>query len=283
MIEEFYDAKNKDDYFAMRYIKKNIYKDGKFISSEYDEQSDTTFIRMTKKGEKGVNDFATDETGENDKVENFIYIPTFNTNKNDRILNVGSSGSRKSSNLNLFAKMYKMFHPQNRMFYFTMNSAEKDPQIMQLKENYELKVVNMKVFIDYLNEIKDDVNEIKNMASDFANSLLMFDDLSGLDGKNKRLFFKIVICNGLENFRKHGSSIYLILHSSRYIEPLIKEECTLYIISGNSMASKNDVVLKSVFKLKPQKIDELYELEGVWRAIDTHRSVVISENKVYKL
>lgn len=278
-----FDEKNKNDYFAIRYIQSNIYKDGKFISSEFDDDSEIEFIRMSKSGEKGENILTTDDTGIADKKESFIYIPTLDENKNDRILNVGSSGSRKSTILNLFAKLFKTCNPKKRMFYFTMNTAEKDPQIMQLKEKYDLILTDMKMFIDYLHEIKDNVNEIKDMAKNFANSLLMFDDVGSLDGKNKRLFFKIVICNGLENFRKHGSSIYLILHSSRYIEPLIKEECTLYIISGKSMSSKNDIVLKSVFKLKHEKIEELFKLDSMWRAIDTNKSVVISENKIYQL
>lgn len=283
MIGEFFNEKNKNDYFAIRCIKKNIYKDGRFVSSEFDEDSELEFIRMANVGEHGAKVLTTNETDESDRRESFMYLPTLNNDKNDRILNVGSSGSRKSTTLNLFAKLFKTFNPKKRMFYFTMNSAEKDPQIMQLKEKYDLRIADMKMFIEYLSEIKDDVNEIKGMAKNFSNSLLMFDDVGSLDGKNRRLFYKIVICNGLENFRKHGSSIYLILHSSRFIEPLIKEECTLYVVSGNSMATKNDIVLKKVFNLKAAQIDELFKLDSVWRAIETHKSVVISENKIYKL
>lgn len=283
MIEESFDEKYKNDYFAIRYVKKNLYEENKFLSSEFDDDSDIEFIRMAEKDEHGENTLTTYDTECDDRIESFMYIPTLNGDKNDRILNVGGSGSRKSTLLNMFAKLYKTFNKKNRMFYFTMNSAEKDKQIMQLKEKYDLIVTDMKIFIDYLQEIKENVNEIKDVAKNFSNSLLMFDDIGALDERNKRLFFKIVICNGLENFRKHGSSIYLILHSSRFIEPLIKEESTLYVISGNSMAIKNDIVLKSVFKLKQSQIDKLFQLDSMWRAIETHRCVVISENKVYKL
>ena len=273
MIEAFYSEEHRGDYFASRLLFKK-WKDEKGTHEKIIPDVECTFIRRAKNGEYAVRILETYDTGDDGIIEKFMFLPAMELKKRQCVYCQGQAGSGKSYLLDDYVDLYKIMHPRNEVLYFTLNSAEIDVSLTL--KNY--RIMKMQDFFNALYEIRDNLEAIKKIGEQFANKLLVFDDVGNLknDKKIQKTFWNF-IDQSIENFRKFDVSVYIIAHSSRTGTHgcIMKEEMTHYIISGNALQQQNDRIMNSYFGLKMKKIEELLSRDDRWLCIDTKKRVAI--------
>lgn len=281
MIEEEFDENNSADYFAIRVLFKKSEENG-ITNEKMMSDIPATFIRKAKSNEDSEKILETYDTEEKDVIEKFMFLPSMKYKQRQCIYCQGQAGGGKSYLLNDYVSLYKLMNPNNRVLYFTLNSAEIDTSLTL--SNY--KIMKMQDFCDALQKVNNNLDDIKGIAQLFENSLLVFDDVGNLkNNKKMQKTFWDFIDQGCENMRKFNVSIYIIGHSSRTGNhgTILKEEMTNYIITGNAIQTKNDRIMTAYFGWKMWQIDKLFETDDRWLEIDTKRKLVVYPNKIITL
>lgn len=282
MIEEIFNPANKVEYFASRALYKK-WEDSKGNTHEkmFDD-ADCTFIRKARGGETGVKLLQTFDTETNGIIEKFMFIPPLVKKKRQCVYCQGQAGGGKSYLLDDYVDWYKMINPRNEVMYFTLNTAEVDVSLNL--RNY--KIVDMHKFFTNLQSISNNLNAIKKIAYEFQNKLLVFDDVGNLkNDKHIQKTFWNFIDQSIENFRKFDVNVYIIAHSSRTgnYGTIMKEEMTNYVISGNSMQTRNDRILSAYFGMSDSQIDDLLDHTDRWVCINTTKCVAIYPSQIVLL
>jgi len=267
MIEERFEKDNRSEYFAIRYsVDEN---------ENIDEKFPIMFVREIKKGEEGVNGYRTEQ-----KNERYFFLPNLVKDQRDGIFAVGQAGTGKSFTLDQFVKLYKMINTRNRVLYFSMNVAQIDKSLTQ--ENYE--IMDMQEFCDSLEEIIENLDEMKKMTLLFHDMLIVFDDIGKLsfNKKYEKLFWTFISAS-LEDMRKVNVSVYLIGHTSRTGQygKILKEEINKYIVYPKSLQTSNDRIIDAYFGFKTHTKKRLFSTNDRWVCIDCHRKIAISPSEVY--
>lgn len=280
MIEEFYNDDNRKDYFAIRGLY-NVWTDQKGSHEKLIDGVASTFIRLAKKDEEDSQlDLETYDTERDDVIEKFMFLPPMQPKNRHCLYCQGQSGKGKSYLLDDYVGLFKIINPRNDVLYFTLNNAEIDVSLT--KKNY--KIIPMQAFLLSLGDINANLDAIKSLGYQFANKLLVFDDVGNL--KNDRKVMKIFwnfIDQAIENFRKHNVSIYIIAHSSRTGThgTVMKEEMTHYVITGNALQTQNDRILSAYFGFTDKEASTLLEGNDRWVCIDTGKKVAIFPKKIH--
>lgn len=287
LIEENFNPKHKSDYFCIKstFIKTTD-KDG-HTDEKLDGKCEPSFIRLKKHNEKcDAHEFIKiDDSKVNDDAkshEKFMFLPSMQSSMRDGSIIIGQAGSGKTYTVDLYCQLYKKLNPTNEILFFTMNNAEIDRSLT--KELY--KFVPMQKFIDKLDLIKNNAEDMKNIGHYFSNSMLIFDDIGTLKANKK--FEKIIwdfIDSAFENMRKHHVSLLVITHSSRLGTKgtISKEEINRYCIVGSSLQTLNDRILDTTLGWNNKTIKMFFsnEINTRWRSIELKKKVIITEKVVY--
>ena len=274
MICEEFDKQHADDYFAIstEYI---LSKKDHHTDEKRDENARTLFIRLASAGEEGMEILRTDTLNERNRVERFMILPTMSKTQRDAIFSVGAAGTGKTYTVNMYAQMYKMMHPNNRIIFFSMNTHDIDRSLD--KSLYQF--VNMQKFIDEMEKKNEDMEKLKNLGKEFKNCLLIFDDIGKLkSNKHNEAVVWNFIDGSLEDFRKVGTSVIVIGHTSRTYNRgnILKEEMTHYIIYPQTTQSLNDRILDVVFNFPRSYLKNLFKLRQRWACFDCKKHVLIT-------
>lgn len=285
MIEETFNDEKRNEYFAIRYVNEDVYnRKGEYVCSKMLEENGINFIRLAGANDDNVYDELLTHEDDGNISEKFMVLPTLNKRLNNKILIVGSSGGRKTSLIMQYAKLYRMINKECQHYlYFTMNDVSGD----HVFDSKIFSDVDLHLFIEKLVMNKSDVNFQRSLSKTFKNSLIVFDDIGGLDGVNKKAFFTFIDLS-LENFRKYNVSIIIVLHNSRLrsFGDTIKSEMNNYILCTGEHADMqivNDRILQDTFKLPPKIIRKILSAKGSWKCVDTKRHVAISPNKIFMI
>ena len=279
MIIENFDKDHKDDYFAMEALYKFTKDEKGNTDQTRDDSYEPKFIRLEKDGYEYIN--VKKQKSEELRYQ-FMFTPTQEKAQRNAIFAQGQAGSGKTYSFKEFSELYHMIHPNNAILYFSMNNHEMD-RSLQNRELY--KFIPMQEFCESLEEISKDLNELKESAKIFKNSLLIFDDLAKL--KSNKKYEKIFWCfidGALEDMRKIGTSVYLISHSSRtgHFGKSLKEEMTQYIIYPQSIQTQNDRILEAVFGWKSKTLDKLFSQDtSRFMCIDCKKRVITTPNEIF--
>jgi len=207
------------------------------------------------------------------KTDNEI-IPCMNfCDKREIIYITGKSGSGKSYLTNQLANQYHKQHSDRIIYYVTKVKYEQG-DISLDKDLY--------IFVDitkFLNIIRQD----DCPKEDFANSLVIFDDISSVLGSDEKiLWYWINLC--LEVYRKNNTSLILCNHlPTEYKKTrLMIAEMTKYIVFNN-LKTRSDRVLLTYIEMTKQEVADMLKHESRWFCIDTNLGIVITQHSDYKL
>ena len=271
---------NVDDYTAVIYDIK--YKD------KYKKESETKILDTEMRYVRIAYDFdrtklmGSFKLTTTERMMPMPYISGPSDEERDVIFIVGSSGCGKSYFTNFQAKLYK-FLTGNKIFYLTTNNVEKD---RSLDKNLYV-FLDVYDFLDYFSD-PDKLKEFTANSPEFDNSLIIFDDIDAIEGKNNQKVLYSVLNVFLTNKRKNNISIIFISHQgSDYRKTsLIIKEMNKYVVYPSSQTAKADIVLNDKLKLTTAQIkrivDEDYK-NSKFVSIDIKRRLITTANTSYFL
>ena len=278
MIEEEFNKEHRDDYFAWR-ARYRTYVDNNGTHEDLIKDDIPTFFMLSKDG-KTI--FKPNDTGKKDIIEKFMFLPAMQLKKKDVTFCQAQAGTGKSYALDNFVQIYKMLYPENQVLYFSLNLSDIDTSLT--KKWY--RFIDMKVFCDLLEEISENLNELKEMSRVFANKLLIFDDVGKIKASKKQENLLWTFINsGCEDLRKVNTMVYCIMHTSRtgFKGSCLKEEMNRYLIFPKSIQSLNDRVIDAVFNFKSKLKKRIFDTDARFVAIDCIRKLVVSPTEIYML
>ena len=278
MQEEKFNKEHRNDYFAVRSLYKK-FEDDKGTHEELIEDVEPMFIRLSEDGDECIKAC---DTGRKDVIEKFMFLPAMKKKEKDATFCQSQAGTGKSYLTNDFVQIYRMVNPENQILYFSLNLHDLDTSLT--KSWY--KFIDMKEFCEKLEEVSSDLNALKEMSREFANKLMIFDDIGKIKAskKQEKLLWTF-IDSACEDLRKVNTSVYVIMHTSRtgIQGKVLKEEMSKYIIFPRALQSMNDRVIDAVFNFKKPVKKRIFNTKARWCAIDCLRKLVVSPTEIYML
>ena len=234
-------------------IKEKNKKKNKIVSVLYDNDTKNKFNKLTlKDGQK------------------FQQIPDKNTERNITYI-VGPSGSGKSTYARNYIKEYKKMFKNNDIYIFSA-----------LKEDENLDDLFPKRII-----IDDRLVSDPLEASDFKDSLILFDDISVIRDKHQRKAVYQLLDEVLEIGRHHKISCLLTNHmptAGNDTKRVLNEtHCVVYFPnSGNNSTLKR--LLTEIIGIDVNTFNKIKRIKSRWCCIfKNFPQIAMTENKIWAL
>lgn len=216
-------------------------------------------IRLSenKNGKREI--FVIDSKNQNGR-SSIISIPSLD--KRESIFVCGKNGSGKSYFVAERAVWYKLIHPNNEIYLFSM--ADEDPAYAELEKRNQLNRVDVEEFLE----------ADLNIMHEFKDCLCIFDDVDAYANTKVQKAIYNVMSQILKNCRKNNVSIYHCSHhmngtgvAGEYSRTVFLEMDAVVIFNQKCPKHQVRYVLKKYFDYDKKTIDEIIKQDTRWTFI----------------
>lgn len=211
----------------------------------------------------GIEDDQPDNEGKNIQLPRGSFINIYPASKSERIMIGGPAGQGKSTQAANYARLWKAEHPEQMIHLFARQ--EDDPAF----DGIELE----EIVIDDASILDEDLN-----LDDFANSLVIFDDMDNLQDKKVSEYILKLMGDLMANGRKKNIWIIYMTHVllDRNKTKIALNESGRVIFFNGCGSRQNENFLKTYCGMKTAEVNTLCTLPSRWVCIsrNTPRYVV---------
>ncbi len=211
-----------------------------------------------------------------DSRHSFQLLPNLNANIQDNIRDIsyftGRSGSGKTYQAGLLAQEYKKLFPNRRIIYISPQKLERDDVLLKLNPLVgECAGPNAYTnWVDPETRFQIEGGEDKNgkqIKSPFDKSLVIIDDLEGLNDKKVKAGLDNFISSILHTGRHRSISVCFLKHLSttgKDTKSILNESHYITIFPMANSPSSVDYLLKTYVGLDKEKLKYIKDLRTRW-------------------
>lgn len=256
------------------------------LSNSYDDEKTFAQVNPITKDNKRFIDVSMDNIDPNSSriieisSKNEYFLPTPHRGSRQVIFNFGASGAGKSTFNSNYGKLYKWYNPSNKIYIISSKKTSKAYD-GDTEPSYGILPSKLKY-----NKIDIDEDNYMNLLwSDFADSLVIIDDLYFKDNKTINDFAKKFIEDIMLMGREINTSLIFTTHDvfDRAWTKVIRIEAQWIVCYPLSNRSQMIKFLKHM-DIPTDIIKSIKNISSRWVMISTgHPGIYITEKKVVKM